>query len=93
MTTAIAIHEVEDGAVWANAWRKGPGSRHEMFGRLGIQARTFRDPKNANLTAVLLEIPDMAAFEALLQTDEGQAAMREDGLKPDTLRVLTEFTP
>lgn len=93
MTTAIAVHEVENGNVWANAWRKGPGSRHEMFAKLGIVARTFRDPENPNLTGLLLEIPDMAAFKAFLGTNEGKTAMEEDGLKVQTLRVLTEFTP
>ena len=93
MITAIAIHEVEDEGVWANAWHKGPGSRDEMFGKLGINARTFRDPKNPNLTGLLLGVPDMARFQALLRTEEGKTAMREDGLKVETLRVLTEFTP
>ena len=93
MTTAIAMHEVANGEVWANAWHKGPGSRHEMFSKLGITARTFRDPENPNLTGLLMEIPDMAAFKAFLATDEGQTAMKEDGLKIETFRVLTEFTP
>lgn len=35
----------------------------------------------------------MAAFEALLKSDEGQRAMREDGLKVETMRMLVEFTP
>ncbi len=35
----------------------------------------------------------MAQFEKLLQSDEGKTAMREDGLKVETLRVLVEFTP
>ncbi len=93
MTTAIAIHEVENGEVWANAWHKGPGSRHEMFGKLGIVARTFRNRDNHNLTGLMLEIPDMAAFKAFLDSDEGQTAMKEDGLRVGTLKVLTEFTP
>ena len=93
MATVMIFHEVADGAVWSKAWKKGPGSRHEMFGKLGIKCRNFRDPKNPNMTGVLAEIPDMAQFEKLLQTDEGKTAMREDGLKADTLRVLVEFTP
>jgi hypothetical protein len=48
MTTAIIFHEVQDGAVWAKAWEKGPGSRHEMFGKFGIKCRNFRDPNNPN---------------------------------------------
>lgn len=93
MTTAIVSHEVEDGQVWENAWKTGPNSRHEMFARIGVKARTFRDPNNPNLKGLIFEIPDMAAFEALLQSEEGQQAMEEDGLKLDTMRILTEFTP
>ena len=93
MTTAIIFHEVEDGAVWAKAWKQGPGSRHEMFGKLGIRCRSFRDPQNPNATGVMAEIPDMAAFQALLKSAEGQQAMTEDGLKVETMRMLVEFTP
>ena len=93
MTTAIVYHEVSNGDVWAKAWKKGAGSRHEMFGKAGIKARNFRDPKNPNFTGLILEIPDMAAFQALLASPEGQKAMREDGLKVETMRLLVEFTP
>ena len=93
MTTAIIFHEVQDGAVWAKAWEKGPGSRHEMFGKFGIKCRNFRDPNDPNTTGVLVEIPDMEKFQELLQSDEGQTAMREDGLKVETMRMLVEFTP
>ena len=87
------FHEVQDGGVWAKAWKKGPGSRHEMFGRLGIKCRNFRDPNNHNVTGLVAEIPDMAQFQELLRSDEGQKAMRADGLKTDTIRMLVEFTP
>lgn len=93
MTTAMIFHEVQDGAVWAKAWKKGPGSRHEMFGKIGIQCRTFRDPENANATGVMADIPDMAKFHELLQSDEGKKAMAEDGLKVETMRMLVEFIP
>jgi hypothetical protein len=93
MTTAIIFHEVQDGAIWAKAWKQGPGSRHEMFGRLGITCRNFRDPNNPNSTGVMAEIPDLARFQELLQSDEGRQAMREDGLKVETMRMLVEFTP
>lgn len=93
MTTAIVFHEVQDGAVWARAWKSGPGSRHEMFKAIGLTCRTFRDPENANHTGLILQIPDMAAFQALLQSPAGQQAMQEDGLKVDTMRLLVEFVP
>ena len=93
MITAIIFHDVQDGAVWARAWNKGPGSRHEMFGKIGVKCRNFRDPDNANATGLIAEIPDMQKFKELLQSAEGQKAMREDGLKVETMRMLVEFTP
>jgi hypothetical protein len=41
----------------------------------------------------MAEIPDLARFQELLQSDEGRQAMREDGLKVETMRMLVEFTP
>jgi hypothetical protein len=93
MTTVFGFHEVEDGERWAKAWRKGPNSRHEMFATLGIKARTFRDPNNPKLAGVLFEVPDMKKMQSFLDSKEGKKAMAEDGLKPETLRILTEFTP
>jgi hypothetical protein len=93
MTTAILVHEVKNGDSWAEAWRKGRGSRQELFGKLGIKTRTFRDPKNLDLTGLILEIPDMAKFQAFLDSDAGKKAMAEDGLKIDTMRLLVEFVP
>jgi hypothetical protein len=93
MTTAIIVHEVKNGAQWARAWKKGKGSRHEIFGNLGIKARTFRDPNRPKLKGLILEIPDMAKCQAFLESDEAKQAMREDGLKVETMRMLVEFTP
>jgi hypothetical protein len=94
MTTMIAFHKVEDGERWAKAWRKGPGSRHEMLAKAGVTgARTFRDPENPNSTGLLVEVSDMSKWQALMESDEGKQAMAEDGLKVETLRMLVEFTP
>jgi len=93
MKTAIIFHDVQDGAAWAKAWKQGPGSRHELFGQLGIKCRTFCDPENPNATGIMADIPDMAAFKELLESDAGQRAMSDDGLKVETMRVLLEFTP
>ena len=93
MTTLMGFHEVEDGERWAKAWQKGPASRHEMFGKIGVTARTFRDPENRNMTGVMLEVPDMEQFRSFMASDKAARAMAEDGLKVETLRILTEFTP
>ena len=93
MTTVTIFHEVKDANKWANAWKKGPGSRHEMFAEFGIKAKTFRDPKNPNMSGVVAEIPDMKKFDELMNSEMGRKAMAEDGIKPETVRILAEFQP
>ncbi|MDQ3256340.1 MAG: hypothetical protein M3R15_21035 [Acidobacteriota bacterium] len=92
MKTRIAIHEVENGDNWAKAWHKGEGGRHEQFGKLGLKCRTFRDPKNPDSVAVIIEAEDFTEFENFLASDEGREAIAKDGVKMETLRFLSEFT-
>lgn len=93
MTTLIVFHEVEDVEHWAKAWQEGPGSRHEMFARIGVSARTFKNPEHPNSVGLILEVSDMERFQAFMASDEARQAMEEDRLKVDTLRMLGEFTP
>ncbi len=93
MATLIAFHEVEDGQRWAKAWQKKAGSRHEMFKGIGVTARTFRDMENPDITGLILEVPDMEKFQSFMASDAAKKAMEEDGLKVETLRILSEFTP
>ena len=93
MSTLIIYHEVKDGDLWAKAWRKGPGSRNELFAKYDVKARTFRDPQHKHNTGVIIEAADMSKFHAALESEEGKKAMAEDGLKLETMRMLSEFTP
>jgi hypothetical protein len=93
MATLIAFHEVEDGDHWVDAWHGGPGSRQEMFGQIGATARIFRDLERPDMTGLIFEVPDMDRFQAFMATDEVAAAMKEDRLKVETVRVLTEVAP
>ncbi|WP_458526331.1 hypothetical protein [Onishia taeanensis] len=93
MTTLIVYHDVEDGERWARAWKKGPGSRHEMFARIGVSARTFKNPEHPNSVALILEVPDMARFQSFMDSDEAKQAMEEDRLRVESMRMLGEFTP
>ena len=93
MTTITIVHEVKNGEHWAQAWHQGAGSRHELVAKMGATARTFRDPQNPNLTGLIVEVPDMMQLQAFMQSDEVKKAMGEDGVKPETLRILSEFTP
>jgi len=85
MTLVIGYHEVDDSAHWLASPK-----REEVFGPLGITVRTFLDPENPNRAAVLADVPDMAAFQAVMQSQAGADAMASDGVRADTLVLLVE---
>jgi hypothetical protein len=85
MTTMIAFHEVDD----VDHWLRSP-KREEIFGPLGITVRTFVDPEKTNRVGLIAEIPDMAAFQALMASDAAADAMKFDGVRPATLVMLVE---
>src|SRR5208283_3239378 len=70
MTLVIGYNEIDDSAHWLASPR-----REEIFGPLGITVRTFLDPENPNRAAVLADVPDMAAFQAVMQSQAGADAM------------------
>jgi hypothetical protein len=85
MATYIAIHEVDDIDHWASSPK-----RSEVFGKIGVSHRIFRADDGSNQVAVILEVPDMAALQEVLGSEEGAEAMRHDGVRPETLRLLAE---
>jgi hypothetical protein len=85
MTTLLAFHEVDD----VDHWLSSP-KREEVFGPLGITIRTFSDPEGSKRVGLIAEIPDMAAWQELMQSQAGADAMKFDGVRPETLLVLTE---
>jgi hypothetical protein len=85
METLLVFHEVDDVDHWLASPR-----REEFFGPLGMTARTFRDPAGSNRVGLLVEVPDRAAWEAALQTDEAAEAMKVDGVRPQTIVGLVE---
>ncbi len=85
MPTYLAFHKVDD----VEHWRNMP-TREEVFGPLGITHRIFKDPQGSNRVGLLLEIPDFAKFQELMQSDQAAEAMKQDGVHPDSLVVLEE---
>jgi len=59
-------------------------------GQLASLFRTFSDPNGSNKAALIAEIPDMDAFQELMKSDAAADAMKQDGVKPETLLVLSE---
>lgn len=85
MATLLAFHEVDD----VDHWLSSP-KRQEIFGPMGVKVRTFRDTQASNFTGVLLEVPDMAAFQAAMESEAAAEAMKFDGVRRDTLVILAE---
>ena len=84
MPTVIAHHDVKD----TKHWLASP-KRVEIFGPLGVtNIRTFVDPQNPTHVAVLMDVADMDAVQAFMQTPAAAAAMEYDGVKPETLVFL-----
>ncbi len=86
MPTVIAHHNVKD----KNHWLASP-RREEVFGPLGVtNIRTFTDPQNPNQVAILMDVADMDAVMAAMQTETMTDAMAYDGVLPETLVILVE---
>jgi hypothetical protein len=85
MPTVIAVHEVDD----VDHWLSSP-KREEIFGPLGITVRTFTGDAGSKQVGLIAEIPDMAVWEDMMQSEAGAEAMKFDGVRPETLVILTE---
>jgi len=86
MPTVIGYHDVKD----TDHWLASP-KREEVFGPLGVtNIRTFVDPTNRTRVGVLMDVPDMDAVMAAMETQEGADAMAYDGVLRETLVILVE---
>ncbi len=86
MTTLIGYHEVKD----TQHWLASP-KREEVFGPLGVtNIRTFVDEQKPTRVAVLMDVADVDALMAAMQTPVMADAMQHDGVLPETLVILTE---
>lgn len=85
MPRLIATHEVDDVAHWLASPK-----RKEVFGSVALNIQTFVDPQNPNRVGLSMEVSDMDAFQAVMESDAGAEAMKYDGVRPETLVVLVE---
>jgi hypothetical protein len=86
MPTAMAHHDVNDKDHWLASPR-----REQFFGPLGVtNIRTFVDPENPTRVGLVMDIPDMEAVMAAMETEEARDAMAYDGALPETLVFLVE---
>ena len=85
MPRLIATHEVDDVALWLTSPK-----RQELFAGVAENIRTFVNPDDPNSVGLTMDVADMAAFEAVLQSEAGAEAMKYDGVRPETVVVLIE---
>jgi hypothetical protein len=84
--TIFGYHDVKDTDHWLASPR-----REEFFGPLGVtQIRTFVDPENRTRVGVLMDVPDMDALMAAMETQAAADAMEHDGVLTETLVILVE---
>ncbi len=58
---------------------------------LGVtNIRTFVDPENPTRTGLVMDVPDMDAVMAAMETEAAADAMAHDGVLPETLVILVE---
>ena len=86
MPTVMAYHDVKD----KDHWLASP-KREEFFGPLGVtNIRTFVDPENPTRVGLLMDVSDMDAVMAAMETGDAAEAMAFDGVVPETLVILVE---
>ena len=86
MPTVMAHHDVKDKDHWLSS-----SNREEFFGPLGVtNIRTFVDPQNPTRVGLLMEVPDMDAVNAAMQTARASEVMEQDGVLAETLVILVE---
>jgi hypothetical protein len=86
MPTVFAHHDVKD----TEHWLASP-KREEVFGPLGVtNIRTFVDPEKPTRVGILMDVSDMDAVMAAMETEEAAEAMAFDGVLPETLVILVE---
>ena len=86
MPTVMTYHDVKD----KDHWLASP-KREEFFGPLGVtNIRTFVDPENPTRVGLVMDVADMDAVMAAMETQPAADAMEHDGVLPETLVILVE---
>ena len=86
MPTVFGYHDVKD----TDHWLSSP-KREEFFGPLGVtNIRTFVDPENPTRVGILMDVHDMDAVMAAMETEGAAGAMAHDGVLPETLVMLVK---
>ncbi|WP_306909855.1 hypothetical protein [Arthrobacter sp. B3I9] len=88
MATLLIFHEVDDVDHWLGSPR-----RQELFGPMGMTVRTFVDPGKTHRVGLIVEVPNLDAFQRMMESEAAADAMKFDGVRPDTILTLVEPEP
>jgi hypothetical protein len=85
MSTLMITHDVDD----LERWLASP-KREELLGPLGISARPCVDSARSNHVGLVVEAPDIDALQQVLASPAATAAMKHDGVRPETLHIMVQ---
>ena len=85
MPKVVATHEVNDVAHWLASPK-----RAEVFAGIATNMQTYVLPGDSNRVALSMEVADMDAMQAMMESDAGAEAMKHDGVRPETVVVYIE---
>ena len=85
MPALLVVHDIDD----VDHWLTSP-KRKELMGPRGYTVRTFVDPSGPNRVGLIIEGATLENFEDMLKSDDAVEAMKHDGVRADTVRVLEE---
>lgn len=85
MPRVIAMHDVDDAEHWLSSTK-----RDEIFKDVAFDIVTFVHPTEPNKVGLSANIPDLDRFLEINNGPIGQAAMKHDGVHPDTIVVMVE---
>jgi len=85
MPKLIATHEVDDVAHWLASPK-----RAEVFAGIATNLHTYVLSGDSNRVALSMEVADMDALDAMMKSEAGAAAMKHDGVRPDTVEMYVE---
>jgi hypothetical protein len=85
MPALLVVHDIDD----LDTWLTSP-EREKLMGPHGYTVRTFVDPADSSHVGLVIEGATVEDFQELLKSDAAADAMKHDGVRPDTVRVLEQ---
>jgi hypothetical protein len=83
MTMVVLTAEVEDGATWEREFR----THGDLFEAAGLGAVHYTVSDDNHVTQCI-DVDDVGAYLDFMQSEATQDAMKNDGVKRETVKVI-----